>query len=73
MIVIHLKTHMQKKTYMFVLALGLLLSSCGAKNAADPGAEQSQTGKQTEQSGQFSLKNALTLGQSLKCSYQETE
>jgi len=56
---------MKKISLLLILAVPLLLSACGPT-------QNNQTEEQTQpQTNKFSLKNALTLGQSVKCSYTD--
>lgn len=59
-----------KKTLLLLLAIPLLLTACGPKQnqQINQSNEQNQTQSSAEK---FSLKNALSLGQSIKCSYTD--
>jgi len=59
---------MKKISLLLILAVPLLLTACGPNQNQ----QSNQGGEQTQpQTNKFSLKNALTLGQSVKCSYTD--
>ncbi len=59
---------MKLHSFFILLTVPLLLTACGTSTPVGQ-TEQNQTQNQAQE--KFSLKNALTLGQSLKCTYNE--